>query len=74
MTISPSRLNNVSTFFTSASIGNQYPHPWQVAAGVSYGPTGVEYTGTFSVVGTYLFDEQTADAYRVLPGRIIVRM
>jgi hypothetical protein len=61
------------------SFGGTYPIPADVRLGVTYGPTGTEYTGALVPgggvgVGTYLFDEQTADAYRVLPGRIIVRM
>lgn len=55
-TLLAARYNNENTFFVPG-VYNQYPNPWQVLAGVVYGPNG-QFTGTLSAGRPiYVFDD-----------------
>jgi hypothetical protein len=55
-TVYPGLFTNTNTFYTGRTF-NQYPNPWQVQAGVVYGPNG-EFTGTLAAGRpVYVFDD-----------------
>lgn len=64
-----SLFTNSSTFY-NATVGNQYPNPGQVLAGIQYGPTGTEFMGTFvGFTNAIKYDLSTGRLVKILTDR-----